>query len=151
MNDARPAGLLAWQWRHYGSAHANRRNLLVHAVTVPLFMAGTVALPLSVVFGPLVAASGVFAMVFAVALQGRGHRRETEAPAPFRSPFDAILRLFVEQWLTFPRYVLSGEFRRALGTHAHRSPDSTLTQGSSQEKSPSCSGSSASRSTPERT
>ena len=46
-----------------------------------------------------------------MAMQGRGHRRER--PAPFAGALDMILRIFAEQLITFPRFVLSGEFARA--------------------------------------
>jgi len=48
-----------------------------------------------------------------VVAQGRGHKLETTAPAPFRGPADVAARLFVEQWITFPRFVFSGQFARA--------------------------------------
>ena len=35
-------------------------------------------------------------------------------PEPFAGPGQALARLFFEQWLTFPRFVLSGGWRRAL-------------------------------------
>jgi hypothetical protein len=56
--------------------------------------------------------AGLAAMFTAVAAQGAGHRRETP-PAPFRGPTDFVARFFAEQWVTFPRYVLSGEFGKA--------------------------------------
>jgi hypothetical protein len=40
-------------------------------------------------------------------------RLEASAPSPFLGPRDFAVRLFVEQWVTFPRYVLSGGFARA--------------------------------------
>jgi len=52
-------------------------------------------------------------LLLAMALQGRGHRRESEPPAPFEGWLDAILRIFAEQLITFPRFVLSGEFARS--------------------------------------
>jgi hypothetical protein len=48
-----------------------------------------------------------------MAVQGRGHRLEKNAPVPFRGPLDVLARIFVEQWVTFPRFVLSGGFARA--------------------------------------
>ncbi len=42
--DRESQGLLAWQWQQYSGAHRDRRNLLVHALTVPVFLAGTCAL-----------------------------------------------------------------------------------------------------------
>jgi len=39
--DDRDGGLLRWQWSLYADGHNNRRNLLLHAATNPLFLAGT--------------------------------------------------------------------------------------------------------------
>ena len=50
---------------------------------------------------------------FAVHAQSRGHAREGEKPIPFDGPLDVITRIVVEQWVTFPRFMLSGEFARA--------------------------------------
>lgn len=77
--------LLNWQWALYAGGHRDRLSLLLHIVTVPLFWLGT-------------------AMLF----QGREHAREREAPVPFNGPFDFASRFFAEQFVTFPRYVLSG-------------------------------------------
>ena len=108
----REGGLLAWQLREYPNGHRDRRNLVVHALTAPLFMAGTCALALAPLAGPWLLAGALPAMLVAVALQGRGHRLEAVAPIPFRGPLDVVARLFVEQWVTFPRFVLGGGFAR---------------------------------------
>ena len=50
----------------------------------------------------------VGAMALALVLQGRGHRREAEPPTPFAGAADFASRFVVEQWVTFPRFVLSG-------------------------------------------
>ena len=116
MNTSKPRveGLLAWQWSNYRDAHRDRQNLLVHALSAPVFILGGLALPAAVVTGAWwLAPAGLFGMIAAVAVQGRMHRREHAAPAPFRGPLDVAARLFAEQWVTFPRYVLSGEFGRA--------------------------------------
>ena len=114
MNNVNQPGLLASQWSHYREVHHDRRNLVIHLFTVPVFMAGTVAVALApLVFGWL-ALGGVFAMMGAMAAQGRGHRFEQSPPAPFRGPMDVVARIFAEQWITFPRYVLSGELARTL-------------------------------------
>jgi hypothetical protein len=112
MDDTREGGLLAWQAREYPRGHRDRRNLMLHAVTVPIFMAGTCALLLAPLSGWLLAAA-LPAMLLPVALQGRTHRLEAERPIPFRGPGDVAARLFVEQWVTFPRFVLGGGFARA--------------------------------------
>jgi len=53
-------------------------------------------------------------MVFALVLQGRGHRREAETPTPFAGAADFASRFVAEQWVTFPRFVLSGGWRSNL-------------------------------------
>jgi len=108
----REGGLLAWQLRGYPKTHSHRRNLLVHATTAPLFLAGTVALVLSPLAGAWLLALAFPAMVLPLVLQGRGHRLERNLPAAFRGPADFAIRLFVEQWVTFPRFVLTGGFAR---------------------------------------
>jgi len=110
MDATREGGLLAWQLRAYPKGHRDRRNLLVHAITVPLFMAGTCALVVAPFSGAWLLAIAVPAMILPVALQGRTHRLEAAAPVPFRGPLDVVARLVVEQWVTFPRFVLGGGF-----------------------------------------
>jgi hypothetical protein len=34
-------------------------------------------------------------------------------PVPFAGPVDVVSRIFAEQLITFPRFVLSGQFARA--------------------------------------
>ncbi len=80
-----------------------------------MFLAGNIALVVALVQHALLL--GVFslmAMVISVALQGRGHRQEKYPPEPFTSPANAVSRIFLEQWITFPRFVVSGGWLRAL-------------------------------------
>jgi hypothetical protein len=113
MTDERGGSLLTWQWSVYPAGHRDRRNLLVHALTVPVFQVGTVALVTAPFVSGWLAALGFGAMAGVMVLQGRTHRLERTPPAPFRGPGDIIARILAEQWLTFPRYVASGEFARA--------------------------------------
>lgn len=114
MNITRDDGLLAWQWSIYSYGHQERRNLAVHALTAPLFILGTCALPLAALLRvPWLAGCGLGVMLATLVLQGRTHKREKTPPEPFRGPLDVLARFFAEQWVTFPRYVLSGEFARA--------------------------------------
>jgi hypothetical protein len=123
MEEERRGGLLAWQWTHYPSGHRDRRNLVVHALTAPLFLAGTATAVLGAVWVPWWAiVAGLGAAGLAVALQGRGHRREKTPPLAIRGPLDLAARLFAEQWITFPRYVLSGGFARAWRESAPKPP-----------------------------
>jgi hypothetical protein len=106
-------GLLAWQWRLYRDNHRDRSNLAIHLATQPLFVAGlgaAVAAPFTVLW---LLAAGPVAMVLAVALQARGHKREEVPPVAFRGPLDVVRRLLAEQLITFPRYVLSGRLRQS--------------------------------------
>jgi hypothetical protein len=110
--DERTGGLLRWQRRHYDAGHRDRVNLVLHLITVPMFQLGTVALLATPWLG-WTALSGLGAMVTAVVAQGRGHRRESTAPLPFRGPLDVVARLFAEQWITFPRWAVGGGVARA--------------------------------------
>jgi hypothetical protein len=107
--------LLGWQWSDYPDKHRSRVNLLIHIAAVPAFQLGS----LLVVWGILgftlaVAAVGAVFVVASIALQSRGHRMEAEAPTPFSGPADFVARLVAEQWITFPRFVLSGGWYRNL-------------------------------------
>ena len=105
--------LLAWQWSDYAAKHQDRVNLLVHLVAVPLFQVGTLILVLGAgIRSALAIGLGVGCLVGGVLIEGRGHTRERETPTPFAGPLDFASRFVVEQWITFPRFVLSGAWRR---------------------------------------
>jgi hypothetical protein len=107
--------LLSWQWAGYPRNHQSRANLLLHIVAVPLFLLGNVALVTGIIMlSWAVAVGGLAAMVVSVAVQGRGHKIEVNPPEPFTGPTNAVSRIFLEQWVTFPRFVLSGGWERAL-------------------------------------
>jgi len=108
----RSAGLLAWQRDHYPEGHTGRGNLVVHAVTVPLFYVGTLAIVAAPFVSPWLFL-GAALMLVTLAAQGRGHAGEPNRPIPFRGPVDFVARFFAEQWITFPRFVLTGGFARA--------------------------------------
>ena len=123
--------LLAWQWSGYSRFHASRANLLLHIVAVPTFLLGNLALLVGLVLAaPLLAVGGAAAMVIGLAVQGRGHKLEAVAPEPFTGPVNAVARLFLEQWVTFPRFVLSGNWVRALRGAGVRGQPRTRTPGS---------------------
>lgn len=111
--DDRGGSFLEWQWMNYPAGHRDRRNLLVHALTAPLFQVGTVALAMSPFIGARLAVLGLGAVAVPVVLQLRTHRLERKAPAPFRGPGDVMARFLAEQWFTFPRYIASGGFAQA--------------------------------------
>ena len=107
--------LLRWQWDGYPRYHRSRANLLLHIVVVPLFLLGSITLVVALALAswPLAIVSTV-GMGASLALQGRGHGREPMPPEPFTGPLNAVARLLCEQWITFPRFVLSGGWRDAL-------------------------------------
>jgi hypothetical protein len=110
------ARLLEWQWSDYAAKHRNRLNLLLHIVSVALFQIGTLILLCAVTMVSGAAAIiGVICMGGALAAQGRGHRLERETPAPFDGAADFVSRFVAEQWVTFPRFVLSGGNLRGAG------------------------------------
>ena len=107
--------LLRRQWESYPRYHQSRPNLLIHIFAVPLFLVGTIALVAAATqlsLGLLAVTIGC--VVVSIALQGRGHRLECVPPEPFSGPLNFVARLFFEQWVTFPRFVLSGGWRAAL-------------------------------------
>jgi hypothetical protein len=111
--------VLEWQWSDYAAKHQNRLNLLLHIVTVRLFQVGSlVLLYAAITVSGVAAVIGVVWMVVALAAQGRGHRLEPETPVPFDGAADFVSRFVVEQWVTFPRFVLSGGWYRNLTARA---------------------------------
>ena len=117
----REGGLLSWQWRGYSRNHHDRLNLLVHMMAVPAFIAGVLAAVVQAAqaqwFG---AAFAIVVAAVAFAVQGIGHKREQVPPEPFAGPADFAARVFAEQFITFPRFVLMGQWARNLADPNHR-------------------------------
>ncbi len=109
--------LLAWQWNNYHKAHRSRLNLIIHIITVPVFIVGVLSL-----IGSLFTLNfmGVLASMAGVALafggQGIGHAKESVAAEPFTSTAQAVVRILIEQFITFPRFVLCGGWYAAFNT-----------------------------------
>jgi hypothetical protein len=114
MNRSRE-GLLRWQWNGYANFHRDPRNLWIHVLAVPLFIAAVGGLAFGTVrlSWPLGAVS-IAALAVAIVLQGRGHAREEVPPEPFLGPVDFVRRIVAEQFVTFPRFVISGGWRQSL-------------------------------------
>ena len=108
------AELLAWQWNDYARYHQSRANLLQHILLVPLFLAGNSALVVGLLrLDWIEALVGFGCMAVSMAMQGRGHKGEPVPPVPFSGAGNAFARIFLEQWITFPRFVLTGGWMRA--------------------------------------
>ncbi len=109
------SSLLRSQWEGYSRYHQSRSNLLLHIVFVPLFVASNVALLGALLERRWLLGLGAAALAgLSLAIQGRGHREELVPAEPFTGPLNAIARIVFEQWVTFPRFVLSSSWRRAL-------------------------------------
>ena len=109
------APLVKRQWSDYTRTHRSRRNLLIHLAAVPAFVAANTALIASLLLGMWsTAALAVVVMAASLVWQGLCHRGEPERPEPFTGPADAVVRILLEQWVTFPRFALSGGWTRAL-------------------------------------
>ena len=106
--------LLRWQLELYPEGHKDRQNPLIPPERVPIFHMGTATLLIgALTLSGVTILTGWTVMFACLILQGRGHRREATSPVPFDGPADAVSRLFVEQFVTFPRFLLSGDFVRA--------------------------------------
>jgi hypothetical protein len=107
--------LLRWQFTGYEKFHKSHANLLIHIVVVPLFLLGNIGLVAALATSSwIAAASALAAMIVSVALQGHGHGLERNPPEPFTGAANAVARIFLEQWVTFPRFVVTGAWLRAL-------------------------------------
>ena len=101
--------LLEWQWNDYADKHRNHNSLLIHIFAVPLFWIGALDFMGALLFrGAFFSIGGLILMGISVFLQGKGHEMEKSEPAPFKGPWDFTQRILAEQFITFPRFVLSG-------------------------------------------
>ena len=99
----------------YGRFHKDRTNLLIHVAVVPLFVLGVVLAVWNGLEGRWAEMGASLALpAISLGAQGYGHKREPNPPLPFDGPGDFVTRIFLEQFYRFPRFVLSGEWVRAL-------------------------------------
>ena len=102
-------GIMAWQWRHYAVWHQDRVNLLLHMASVPLFVAGLLAAARQAFFGEWFGASiAALLALLAIGVQSLGHLREVARAPAAGNVYDSARRALVENFITFPRFVLSG-------------------------------------------
>ncbi len=100
-------------WNDYEQVHADRRNLCIHLLAVPLF---AIALPAALILLARVEFIPAFvSLLLALAsmvFQGVGHAKESVPPKPFEGPADFLKRWFSEQYFRFPLFVLTGRWWR---------------------------------------
>ena len=86
----------------YARVHQYPLNLLIHVLTVPLFVVGTTGFLVFLITGYYVnSILSIAVPLLALALQGIGHRLEEHRPEPFKGPKDFITRIFTEQYYRF--------------------------------------------------
>jgi hypothetical protein len=94
--------------------HASRANLFLHLLAVPLFGFGWSRMAwVPLVEGGKAWVSGSAMVLVALALQGLGHRFEGRSPELFQGSIDPVRRIVVEQFATYPRFLLGGHAWRA--------------------------------------
>lgn len=100
-------------WSDYEQVHADRRNLRIHLLAVPLFDLAFPATLILFALSEFVPAIGSLLIVIgSMASQGIGHSKESNEPNPFNGPLDFLKRWFSEQYFKFPVFVLSGRWWR---------------------------------------
>lgn len=112
--------LLRWQWSDYAAKHRRRANLLIHIVAVPLFQVGTLLPGLQrTPAGGRCRGSGCRVRGRFAGNAGAGSQARGGASGTIRRGGDVIRRIIAEQWVTFPRFVLSGGWYRNLKATKH--------------------------------
>jgi hypothetical protein len=102
-------------WSDYLRVHADRRNLIIHIIAVPLFLGASISLAVYLLRGDYPPAAIAAALsLLAMILQGRGHAIERGAPIPFSGTINFLLRWFREQFVIFPVFVISGRWWQQL-------------------------------------
>jgi hypothetical protein len=100
-------------WSDYFRVHANRRNLLLHLIAVPLFIVSFPCFVIAAVrLDAAMAGIALLTSASALAMQGAGHRLEVCRPLPFAGPGEFLRRWFTEQYVTFPTFVANGSWLR---------------------------------------
>jgi hypothetical protein len=107
--------LLEAQWSDYPERHTHRTNLLIHILAVPMSWFGAFWI-LGGFLLMLMGVPGAFGMLFwgaafiagALAAQHYGNSLEGRRAPPIRDPKQFARHAFAEQFVTFPRFVLTG-------------------------------------------
>lgn len=107
-------------WSEYLRVHADRANLVIHIIAVPMFIGATALLIVNLWRGEYVLAfAALMAALIAMALQGNGHQREQEPSRPFSGSLDFLQRWFTEQFVIFPLFFLSGRWWKQYRAAGH--------------------------------
>ncbi len=100
-------------WSDYERVHADRRNLLIHLLAVPLFDIAFLVALISIAQGEwILAVASVIAAIGSMVLQGFGHSKEAIQAKPFTGPLNFLQRWFSEQYFKFPVFAVTGRWWR---------------------------------------
>ncbi len=109
------SNFLQKQWNIYSKGHQNKVNLVVHLFAVPLFIAAMFGIAIAVFqFSLLLGAISLAAAILSLVLQKKGHALEENQPPTFAGIWYFLCRLLVEQFITFPRFLFTGEWSKNL-------------------------------------
>ncbi len=104
-------------WSDYERVHADRRNLLIHLLAVPLFDIAFLVALIAIARGEwILAARSFLAATGSMVLQGLGHAKESNQPKPFNRPLDFLQRWLAEQYFKFPVFLITGRWWRQYKT-----------------------------------
>ena len=107
--------IIKWQWDGYTKYHQSPTNLWIHIILVPVFILGVVSFIAALInLNISEAVISVLLMITSIGVQGVGHNKEETPAEPFTSPRNAMIRIFLEQLYTFPKFVLSGKWYEVL-------------------------------------
>jgi hypothetical protein len=115
MKSLKVSEIIKWQWNGYNKYHQTPINLWIHIFSVPVFIVATFSLISSLI------SVNIFALIYSIILmfasigvQGFGHNKEASPAEPFTDVKNVLLRIFLEQLYTFPKFVISGKWYSAL-------------------------------------
>lgn len=114
--------LLAWQWEGYGKYHRSRTNLIIHIIAIPIFVFSVLSAIYSLLTLSLL--GFIYSMtsaLIAFGAQGFGHSKEELPAEPFTGPKQAVMRILLEQFITFPKFVLTGGWYAAFTSNNRKS------------------------------
>ncbi len=100
-------------WNDYEPVHADRSNLCIHLLAVPLF---AIALPTALILLAkaeyIPAIASLLVTIASLVAQGVGHAKESVPPRPLKGPGDFLKRWLSEQYFIFPAFVLTRRWWR---------------------------------------
>jgi Protein of unknown function (DUF962) len=107
--------LARWQYGSYTKFHGNKTNLWLHIIAVPLFQFSFIALIYALPAASwFIFVGGLTGCSLSMLIQGIGHKKELNAPVPFTDLWNIFGRIVLEQFYSFPRFVFSGCWLKAL-------------------------------------